>query len=74
MTRGVRALIFAYSVPSASRLLLHTIEQGFSNFFVLRPHFKNEFSMRPHWFTAESQDVSDTCKRPISNLKWHFCL
>jgi len=21
----------------------------------------------------DSLDISDTCKRPFTNLKWHFC-
>jgi len=44
--------------------------QGFSNFFVLRPHFKKFFLGNP---LMDSLDVNDTCKRPIS-LQKHLYL
>jgi len=45
--------------------------QGFSNFFVLRPHFEKRF-----FYAAplmDSLDVNDTFERLITNLKKHFC-
>ena len=48
------------------------LNQGFSNFFVLRPRFRNRF------FNAtpliENLDVNDTCEHPITNLQRHYCL
>jgi len=38
--------------------ILDRVEQGFSNFFVLRPHFKTSFFMR---LFLDSLDVNDTC-------------
>jgi len=43
--------------------------QGFSNFFVLRPH-KRFFYVTP---LMDSFDVNDTCEGVITNLKIYFC-
>ena len=47
------------------------LRQGFSNFFVLRPTFKTGFLCE---LLMASLDVNDTCKRPVTNIKRHFCL
>jgi len=52
-----------------------SLDQGFSNLFVLRPTFKKFFQCDSTQFNAiESLDVNDTSKHPITNLKTHFCL